>query len=171
MVKERDFTVEIVEARSKRPFKEHNADKPFVFLRNGDEYYIRIRSDTKKMTMCSVNIDGRSLGYTVKLGTRASYCGHWSFKGGQSVNRSLKHYHGEGKNQDEYQPGWIDVHFYEALSVGEEHRCDVLPDEGSDLISSRGDLALYKMKRGEQRATFEKGEHLTSVSLGYCSGP
>jgi hypothetical protein len=169
MVTQGDFTVEVVDARLKRPFVEYNYNKPFVLLKNGDEYYIRVSSSIKETTMCMVEIDGHSLGYTIKLGARPSYCGHWSFKDGQSINRSLRYYCRQG-NQSEHQFGYIDVHFHEALSNGREQRYDTLSGGVANHVSSRGGLVQIKTKRGKNRDSFTKGKYIRSISLGYHSG-
>mmetsp|Transcript_3661 Transcript_3661/g.5276 ORF Transcript_3661/g.5276 Transcript_3661/m.5276 type:complete len:145 (+) Transcript_3661:206-640(+) len=126
--------------------------------------------------MCSVIVDGENLGYTVKLGSRPSDCGLWSFKSGRSINRSLK-YKGQSSSSSSthhsqeahIQCKWIDVEFYEAVRVGTELRTDHLPSYTKEASYKEGREVVYKEKSGKTRTRHEKGKLLQRVSLGYCS--
>mmetsp|Transcript_10890 Transcript_10890/g.13102 ORF Transcript_10890/g.13102 Transcript_10890/m.13102 type:complete len:203 (-) Transcript_10890:99-707(-) len=184
MVKSGQFTVELVDADQKVPYCEYAAmatngtEQSLVFLDNGDEYYVRVKSEIKEKTMCSVIVDGQNLGYTVKLGGKSSDCGIWSFKAGCSMNRALKFedhsstsptpssHHQQGEN---FRCCWIDVEFYEAIQAGTEKRQDFLPRYAKEGSYREGQEVILKKKEGQTRKRHEKGKLLQRVSLGYCS--
>mmetsp|Transcript_18620 Transcript_18620/g.25842 ORF Transcript_18620/g.25842 Transcript_18620/m.25842 type:complete len:203 (-) Transcript_18620:53-661(-) len=184
MVKSGQFTVELVDANQKVPYCEYSAkatngtEQSLVFLDDGDEYYVRVKSGIQEKTMCSVIVDGQSLGYSVKLGGKPSDCGIWSFKAGYSMNRALKFedhsstsstpssHHPRDEN---FQCCWIDVEFYEAIKAGTEKRQDFLPRYAKEGSYREGQEVELKMKEGQTRKRHEKGKLLQRVSLGYCS--
>ena len=92
-----DFTVELVAADTKQPFKEHSAPDGQVYaeVEPDVDYFIALRSDVGGVKM-SFAVDGLSLGYSSNFTTpikAAVYKGSWETKGcrgSQEVTRALR---------------------------------------------------------------------------------
>jgi hypothetical protein len=102
MVRQGDFIVEIVEAESKTPFKEHTRKSDgtvFVEVEPDIEYFVHIKkvgdiAYSGQSVGASVSVDGQAMGarYPWDKGSRRStYAGLWKRDGGGvSITRALQ---------------------------------------------------------------------------------
>ena len=99
MVQQGDFTVEIVEANTKAPFKEHKkADQVYVEVEPGLEYYVNVMKTGTSLpynTYIEIWIDNKFLRYTKSTKSTAlhrepRYCGLRSVRNGCSTHTALK---------------------------------------------------------------------------------
>lgn len=168
MVKDGDVVVELIHAKHKQPFLEYTSvpnggrlSAPLVVLDHTDEYYIRVQSQRRGKTICAFYVDGQSLGYTLKLGSLSSDCGHWSYKSGHSVDRALK--------IGSHEIGRVEVMFYEAIPHGYRERTDILATPKGELQYKQGNMATATVKQGNQCKRYSKGKFLKTVLIHYCS--
>lgn len=99
MEKQGNFEIQLVEAETKTPFKEHTKDgTTYVEVEPGAEFFMKVRklgvSNVGKVA-CTFAIDGQKLDYHVSyvgcdVDTEASYQGIWSRKNGESVTTALR---------------------------------------------------------------------------------
>ena len=102
MVQHGDFTIELVEAHSKIPFKEHMHDgKTYVEVEPDAEYFISIAKpgavEFRQIATLRVEIhvDGKFLGSYSTYKTTSKYCnpvfqGTWTYENGTSSHTALK---------------------------------------------------------------------------------
>jgi hypothetical protein len=100
MVQKTDFSVELIDARSKESFKEHLGDEKssnkhcvdaFIEVEPGTEYFLRVANDSSSTVICNINVDGNDLGYEFCLGPNEyDDKGLWKLLNGISQHTALK---------------------------------------------------------------------------------
>lgn len=189
MVRNGIFTAELVEAESKTPCTEHtfaNGETIAPFLDFGKEYFVKVslasdpQQNNRPRVLCRLFINGVSLGYTVRLGSKESFCGLWSRNSGHSVDRAFRFVdtpRPPPSTTDGFDYDWgcgtIDVEFYEAIFVGYNERKDItISVANNDLRRStyeKGGNVRIKLKNGQQKEKFRKGQLIERITFKYCS--
>jgi hypothetical protein len=100
MVQKGLLSVELIDAVTKEPFREHkggddSVDKhcvdSFVEVEPGSEYFLRIANDSSSTIICNITVDGSDLGYEFCLGPNEyDDKGLWTLVDGTSQHTALK---------------------------------------------------------------------------------
>mmetsp|Transcript_50710 Transcript_50710/g.152730 ORF Transcript_50710/g.152730 Transcript_50710/m.152730 type:complete len:411 (-) Transcript_50710:405-1637(-) len=78
MVKVGDFSLELVEAESKEPFREHvSPEGSYVEAEADAEYFVRLTSESSDLARVYVYVDGTDLGHGKHLRKKAALVGLW----------------------------------------------------------------------------------------------
>jgi hypothetical protein len=198
MVKKGRFTVELVDASSYTPFKEHTKDdETYVEAEPDAEYFVRIHAEVK------IFVDGKFLGYNASMKRnkkgkqntskgfgRGSNCGLYSFDGVSSTHQALlfakaKVFNSSDAAQE--NPLWtgtVTVEFREIFDTGATRVKGPSQNEwkGGDVgvgvgqtgpkmkgvVTKEGNIAVSK-KRDGRRTIYRKGRILDTITLKYCS--
>lgn len=94
MVRVGDFSLELVEAQSKVPFKEHIGPPPhhhvYAEVEPDVEYFIRIESFSPTMTRVALKVDGVALYDTFPIQGQPKYQGFWERVNGKDIYTALR---------------------------------------------------------------------------------
>jgi hypothetical protein len=188
-----DFTVELVAADTKQPFKEHmSPDGQFYAEVEPDvDYFIALRSDVGGVKM-SFAVDGLSLGYSSNFTTStksAVYKGSWERKGcggSQEVTRALRF--SKTRQEVGVKPNTLTGKIEVTVSkLGEQYYKDATDFTSAELtanstlggkkcvktttVGSRNSLARTPTNRTTDNKIirYKKGKHLCTITLNYCS--
>ena len=198
MVQQGDFKVEIVEAESKVPFKEHHKDgKVYVEVEPEIEYFISIQkvgTSVKKQTYMQISIDGKDVPYCCHYApdnlSGAAFRGLWSVSGGRETTTALKFEKprattdGSTRTPPSQLMGTIEVKLYESVfqgygllgtvekgSVGSE--IDSALSQGLKgkkvLRSTAGTNTVTRQARSGQVPRYTKGPLYDTITLDYCA--
>lgn len=160
MVKKGAFVVQLVDAESKLPFSEvatseNGSLQTHIPLHR--DYFIRVESNLDERVLVNFRVNGKSLGYEVKLGSKASYCGLYSHnkEEGESLDRALR-VEESSSSSNPADPttavasatGIIQATFYEAIYDDCQRR------RSNDSASKRASRTV--LKRGAQDTITKK---------------
>lgn len=197
MVKKGSFTVELVDAETKIPFREHTCEKDgqlYVEVEPNAEYLIKISSDTERPVSCCPKVDGEPLGYIVTLMKRngPSYRGLWSSDGTRDITWALRCQKTPVVKADSpcsvspspFWTGKVEVELYEAIALNTVEPIQSFQPSwiGGDVTYTQGVSDVCKKtgvksvtgsiaettKRGITRV-YAKGRYLETISLNYCT--
>eukprot|EP00978_Attheya_sp_CCMP212_P033401 scaffold134527_cov52-Attheya_sp.AAC.5 len=163
MVKRGGFTLEIINAETKEPFKEHmcpTTGKTYVEVEPDAEYFVQLTQDRNTMLIGRCDIDGENLGYRISLFAKGPHtlCGLWRQCGGKTTMTALKFsktssLHQNSAEQTRPLPwtGIIKASYYEAINPTIKH--GRLPDHtstwsGGNVGFARGDGSGLIGKKG-----------------------
>lgn len=192
MVKQGDFSVELVYADSKTPFPEHTASdgSTYVEVEPDAEYFIRIHSDRKSSVLSELSVDGSPLQYWATLTREYTHddFGLWSFKDGKSSFQALRFVKAGVRNDGHASASWtgtIEVKFHEAIfekyyeqedysanwSGGDISFVTGLsdPDKKKGVKSGKGSSIQVEKASGRTMQFHSKGALIGTVKLHYCS--
>ena len=190
MVKVGDFTVELVEADTKVPFKEHTAPDGQVYaeVEPDMDYFISLRTDVGGVLMKYV-VDGVKLGYQTNFQNSnagsACYRGSLERRGGKETMTAL-HFNKtrqEAGAQSNMLTGKVEVKIY---SLGDKYyqephdyvstsltadftlggkKCIKTTTNGSHSFDTtpKGRTASSKL------VNYRRGDHLRTITLNYCT--
>lgn len=129
MVQKGEFSIELIDAQTKDPFKEHEGGEAsteehcvdsFAEVEPGSEYFIRVANDSSSIVICNITVDGNDLGYEFCLGPNEyDDKGLWTLKNGDSVHTAFKVHkavasrNANSPNTDDGEIGVISVDFFE----------------------------------------------------------
>ena len=191
MVKVGAYTVELVAADTKKPFKEHTASDGQVYaeVEPDMDYYIALNSDVKDVMM-SMYVDGVDLGYDQTfecLDPSSMYQGKWeTTKDGKETMTALhfnKTRQEAGTQQSTMLTGKVEVKIY---SLGEMYYSKPRDFVSTSLTAdstlggkkcikttTSGSHSFDDTPMGQTASTetveFDYGEHLQTITLNYCS--
>jgi hypothetical protein len=123
MVKIDSLSVQLVNAETNLPFREHCGPdgNDYVEVEPNAEYWIRIQSDRPGDVLCDFEVDGEHLGFHEILSYpfyTYSDVGIWSKTAGQNLEKSFKVKKLEARDGNEaFWIGSVHVDFYEAVLV------------------------------------------------------
>jgi hypothetical protein len=188
------FVVQLVDAESKLPFSEvattDGSLRTHIPLHR--DYFVRVKSNLEERVLVNFRVNGKPLGYEVKLGSNASYCGLFSHnKEGKSRDRALRVESNPSTDDDKTSStknfqessssttGTIQATFYEAIcDVGNQStkkrtrtvrkqrsdKLSVVPVAGGDYVESR---SSKPKKDGPPKKRYLKGAVLSRVEVKY----
>jgi hypothetical protein len=194
MVKKGRFTVELVEADSKAPFKEHaKNNETYVEAQPDAEYFVRIAAGAGDNVRAKIFVDGKCLGYSKNFKTRQEKsltCGLWYFDGVRSTQKALLFAKAKVFNSSDtaleahFWIGNVTVEFKEIFDTGDTHVASPRQNvwKGGDVgivvdqtgpktkgvMTKEGTIAVSK-KAGGRQTTYRKGRILDTITLKYCS--
>ena len=195
MVKQEEFTVELVDAENKKSFKEHVSldGKTFYIEVEPDvEYFVRVGSD-RKPVIVEVIVDGEDLGTTFCINN----CGFGlmdltSRRNGKLQITALKIENARFSPKDTtdikpvFWTGNVTAIYYERFDTGEytvkkDHECPWQPHdivayvEGLSNLkhkkgvrTGKGDTIIEKEEHKKKRLP-KKGRKLCSITVNYCT--
>ena len=190
MVQQGDFKIEIVEAQSKIPFKEHHKDgKIFVEVEPEIEYYIstqKITSTSHHRTRLEIYIDGQKLDYHVdykplEIGTAPTYRGLRSVANGFRTYTALKFekprstYNGGTRVMPGQLMGKIELIIYENIPTGgtrvsTAHQAKKTIGSGIDSELAQGSKRKKVLRSTEGTANFSGKHNSTAHKRSYKKG-
>lgn len=133
MVKQGNFTVELVRAITKVPFPEHNkGGATYVEAEQDQEYFIKLHVHCPGPIQAVISVDGKSFDCSIQFAAETNapgYFGKWecNAREGKQYEHALKFAKKRTRDDDEqasseslppFKPGRIDVYFYEAWYSG-----------------------------------------------------
>jgi hypothetical protein len=182
------ISVQLVDAVTKQPFKEHYKDgKTYVEVEPQVEYFIKIQrkehnvmdgEDEIPMVLAFYEVDGVNLGYrTPDTFEKPEYKGCWDFSNGVSTHTALRFgtpsvsdMSGNPINVSAGMVGTISVKIYEAVEGGLRTRQNVISRELSSQIEAPlADGKQHKAVRSEN-GTFSQTRSLPRVYMEYYNG-
>jgi len=163
MVKRAGFTLEIINAETNEPFKEHTCPttgKTYVEVEPDAEYFLQLSQDRKPMLLGMYAIDGEHLGYQISLFAEGPHilCGLLRLCGGKTNMTALKFSKTSSLQQNSAErtrplpwTGIIKASYYEAINPIEKF--GGLPDytstwSGGNVECARGDGSGLIGKKG-----------------------
>jgi hypothetical protein len=162
MVKRGGFTLEIINAETNEPFKEHTCPttgKTYVEVEPDAEYFMQLSHDRNAMLIGRCAIDGENLGYQISLFAKGPHKGGlWRQVGGKTTMTALKFsktssLHQNSAEQTRPLPwtGIIKASYYDAINPSFNY--GRLPDHkstwsGGDVGCARGDGSGLVGKKG-----------------------
>ncbi len=196
MVRLGKFTLELISATAKTPFKEHEGKdgKMYAEVEPDVEYFIRIGSKDPRPLSMKLFVDGKSLGYITSMDQHSEgTCGLWTCKDDVSTHKALRfnklvNLRGtpdqKGCDSNTNWTGCIELKVFERIDEGfHEAPCNV-----SSTWNSNTDQILKGMKVSSKkkalnskegsastdaytnpRNKFRNGACVTSMTLFYCS--
>ena len=138
MVQRGDFSVELIDAKTKEIFKEHSgfmeedgvanpiekhSVDAFVEIEPESEYFLRVANDSSSTIICNIQVDGSDLGYEFCLGPNEyDDKGIWKLENGKSQHTALKVHKvlssTNAVTESKSEIGVISVDFYEYIDGG-----------------------------------------------------
>ena len=190
MVKVGDFTVQLVAADTKKPFKEHTAPDGQVYaeVEPDMDYYIAIRSDVGGIMM-TFHVDGVDLGYKTHFsdpdGGNAHYRGSWERRNGKETIAAL-HFNKTRQEigaQSNMLTGKVEVKIYTRGEACYEQPHDFASASltadstlgGKKCIKSTtsGSTSFDSTPAGQTASStivnYKYGAHLQTITLNYCT--
>jgi hypothetical protein len=190
MVKVGAFTVELVAADTKEPFKEHTAPDGQVYaeVEPGVDYFISTRTDVGGVKFVYY-VDGVNLGYTtdVRHPKKARYCGKLERRGAKQTMTAL-HFNKTRETQDvtpDRLTGKVELKVYQR---GAEYYSEAVDNfvsasltadstvGGKKCIKSTTSgsysfdkLRSSKKRKGNMVSKHKRGERICTITLNYCS--
>jgi hypothetical protein len=196
MVVKGDFKVELVNAKTKVPFREHTSrGKVYVEVEPGSEYFILVQAvggDNMRLVRSTCSVDGTSLGFhtTFCKSNGKQYAGLWSLADGIGLQTALRFELQESiqnacSGDDELSTGSIQVNFFEAIV---ERYVESPRDFASQPLAKKtincsnvadkvvtsaqgGHSEQVSFKKQKQIRETKAGKLLESVCLHYCTVP
>jgi hypothetical protein len=197
MVKKGRFTVELVDAASSTPFKEHTKDdETYVEAEPDAEYFVRIHAEVGALARAKIFVDGKYLGYKKNMTNKTSglgqgsNCGLWCFDGVSTTHQALlfakaKVFNSSDAAQETpFWTGTVEVKFVEIFDTGATHVNGPWQNKwkGGDVgvvvgqtgpkmkgvMTKEGNIAVSKKDDGS-RTTYREGRILDTITLKYCS--
>jgi hypothetical protein len=192
MVLKEGCEVQLIEATSKMPFKEHRkGDEVYVEVEPDVEYFIRISknglSRFSMIHLCKLLVDEQDLGYYFALAHDKTYDpfvkGLWSRVNGVSTQKALKfakpQQDGE-RGQSRFLLGNVQMQVFKGIPAGVVDGKDFftsfqmksvknLPEEKA-LRSTEGTTSTEAL-RYPPTSFYHPGEHLFTITLNYCTTP
>lgn len=199
MVQQGDFVVQLVDAETKQPFKEHTTEdgKVYVEVEPDAEYFISVQkvgTSHPGASYLKFVIDEKEMKYFLarsghKVEASPSLCGLLRIENGTSFHNALKFEKPnvqEGKGGSNLLMGKVEVKIHDGVFQGYQ-----VKDEGysfstsiatADVGKQHASVATKKsLRTGEGSATtkatsytgrksiYIPGDHLYTISLNYCS--
>jgi hypothetical protein len=193
MMKKGRFTVELVNAYSNTPFKEHTKDnETFVEAEPDAEYFVRIHVGVGALVAAKIFVDGKSLWYLQDMDKpeRHSNYGLWYFDGVSTSFKALLFAKAKAFNSSDaaqeapFWTGNVTVEFKEIFDTGNTHVQAphqavwkggevgiVAAQTGPKMkgvMTEKGNLAVSKKDDGH-RVTYREGRILDTITLKYDS--
>jgi hypothetical protein len=198
MLIQKDFSVELVEAETKKPFKEHRKDgKYYVEVEPDIEYYIHLQRvvPTQGTVRCEFKVDDQDLGYNVLFykenGTDSGYYGVWKLQDCISTFTALKVMQPKRQLNDSFDKtplllmGKVQVLLYEGISDGSKFTDKDFssPFAGCAKVecptNAQDKKMIFRSKKGAStiktphplapRDNIRRGKLLDTITLHYCS--
>ena len=195
MVVNREFSVQLVDAITKQPFKEHRHDgKVYVEVEPGSEYYIQVKVDNTfkgGKVYAEFFVDGKDLDYhaTLSAGESPRLHGLYSYSKGTSTKKSLKFEQPNfltdaGKhNPTRALIGKVTVVFSKAIYKGTRPKSNVTPprlapeavtkgcEKGLEkkVVQSSQGSRVKSWKAPTKTHCYARGNYLAGVTLQYCT--
>ncbi|CAB9521718.1 expressed unknown protein [Seminavis robusta] len=195
MVVAGNYSVRIVNAETKEPFKEHTGPdgKVYAEVEPDMEYFIEVEvvggDPASSRSQYNISVDGKKLpycGHAKSFGKK--YKGNWSRVNGVETTQAFVFQRPEFSERKGSSPGAlmgdIKLEFYEAIYSGTRSKLkDVKPDSfQADSVSSSlthrqtkkvlrsGTGSVVETKtRNKVRKTYSKGAFLESITIHYCT--
>jgi len=199
MVRQGWFEIELINAETKIPFKEHTHTdgRTYAEVEPDTDYFLRVRSHKDNNVVFKFSVDGKDLGYKKifrsKSGWRVS--GLWNRQNGIKSNQALrfnKLYNRRNQvGDDEYEGHWtgnVELKLFEYVELNEykQHRQDVKSSwtpnadavlDGLNMSSNKkacntvqGNIQTAGKKiSSKQSKLYADGDHLQTIKLYYCS--
>ena len=196
MVVKNRFTVRLVEAVSKQPFKEHTrGEQVYAEVEPGAEYFIEVetkdpvQSRTEYLKV-KFYLDGKSLGYDTQMSRfhGHGFHGMWRYEGGRSIHTALKFAPPSvQEGSSAAAPGTmgsVTVDFWQAIPNGKtgKRRSGIQAQVSATMAPpAAGEFTAAKAVRSEEGswsrstvineeyAIHSPGEKLESVTIHYCT--
>jgi len=195
MVQRHDFVVEMVDAQTRQPFKEHpgrNGYDSYVEVEPGVEYFLKLKSYYKKLIITTFEVDGKDLGYRNSFSPgnlgKDKIKGLWKYENNTSSHTALKVDkmvfvpNNTSSTVKDTKVGEINVYIYEKIlmggyyylndhSINWEGQSGVQNGDGIGkkmVKSSVGNASNFKSGNG-RRSNCRKGQLLGTIKLKYCS--
>ena len=190
MVKVGDYTVQLVAADTKEPFKEHTAPdgQVYVEVEPDMDYFIAVRSDVGGVKM-EFHVDGVDLGYYsdfLQSDGSKYYEGSLERNGGRETMTALRFYktrQDKGAAAQSTILGKVEVKIF---SLGQEFYTEPYDIASASLDADStlgGEKSIKTTTSGSQSfdctpedhaasskiVDYEYGEHLQTITLNYCS--
>eukprot|EP00550_Attheya_septentrionalis_P011143 CAMPEP_0198303834 /NCGR_PEP_ID=MMETSP1449-20131203/57089_1 /TAXON_ID=420275 /ORGANISM="Attheya septentrionalis, Strain CCMP2084" /LENGTH=480 /DNA_ID=CAMNT_0044006341 /DNA_START=27 /DNA_END=1472 /DNA_ORIENTATION=+ len=197
MVKRGGFTLEIINAETNEPFKEHTCPttgKTYVEVEPDAEYFMQLSHDRNAMLIGRCAIDGENLGYQISLFAKGPHKGGlWRQVGGKTTMTALKFSKTSSLQQNSAERTrplpWtgiiLEIINAETKEPFKEHTCpttgktyvEVEPDAEYFLQLSQdrkpmllGMYAIDGEHLGYQISLFAEGPHILCGLLRLCGG-
>jgi len=196
MVRQGWFEIELINAETKIPFKEHTHTdgRTYAEVEPDTDYFIRVKSHNLEMAVLTFSVDGKDLGYKSPMhkshGWRES--GLWNRQDGSDSYNALrfnKLYNRRNQiGDDEYEGHWtgsveLKVHKYVELNeYGSltDSKSSWTPNaeavlDGLNMSSNKkacntvqGNIQTAGKKVSSYKL-YTRGDHLETIKLYYCS--
>jgi hypothetical protein len=188
MVKVGDFTVELVAADTKQPFKEHTASDGQVYaeVEPDVDYFLSLGSDIGRV-ITNIWVDGVNLGYRTnfhKPCRSEKYRGKWERRrDGKETMTALrfnKTREVRGTVAPDMLTGKVEVAFYEFGTMyykewlGGDTADSTLGGKKCIKSTTNGSYSFDKTPKGRTATSkivkeYTTGKHIRTVKLNYCS--
>lgn len=181
------FSVQLLHAESKMPFKEHlHNGQAYVEAEPNADYFISIKmGDSNPPNVCvTFTVDGQSLNYNWRPGKSFGHVGLWQIENGNNFHRALRFVKPKvGTKSDAYDEyGKIKIDMYEAKNTP----CNFYGnfktemDDRSDSHVVANPAQLKKVVHSAQGITstlkvpysppkWSKGDYLATFTFHYCT--
>jgi len=188
MVQQGDFTVQLVDAETKVPFKEHyKDDKVYVEVEPDIDYFISMKKTGKSDPGCSkcyFGIDNRNLGYYRRYNNECvydspSFCGLLQYENGVSTHNALKFVkppiNDDGSSTSRLLMGKIELKVYEGIFDGYKQprnssrsSCDSWKD--APTLESKKTKATEKKILRSVEGSIKLSKSVDSMGIRYRTG-
>jgi len=198
MVRKGNLEVEIVEATTKQPFKEHpgkNGYDSYIEVEPDIEYFINLRSFYSQYIIVCFAVDGKDLGYQSSFGPSLGHDesfhvrGVWTCENNLDKQTALKvdkmiFVPGSSSSSNDTKVGEITIKVYEKIKLeGYYHQRDnhtsswsghpnrgQAGEEGKKVVKSTiGKSTETTSRQGGRIQNSRKGQLLSTIKLKYCS--
>ena len=188
MVRIGEFSVRLVDAETKIPFKEHTASdgKTYAEVEPNQEYFIAVKQTTGKKVVFEFEVDGNDLGYiSWSAGNKGLFTrddsGKQSHRALQVKKPGLSNSMLEQQKKSTPSLGNVSVSFYEAICRGIKEPKTI---EGAGLSaevdnvsslkkkvlrSGEGSSVITKKSLTTPYVSFKKGKLLQTITIHYCT--
>jgi hypothetical protein len=196
MPKKGNYTLALIDATTKQPFKEHagrNGLDANVEAEPGVEYFMRLQNHSTHDVWVEYEVDGVDLGYdSIYKPGQSGHDGLWSFVNNQSLMKSLKFNkaishsqfrNASDNNLNDSQIGVIEVSIYEHIVLDGYYYEDEIKtqftgngqikaqsiDDSKKLLKSQPGIMQEKRQDDGKRRNGMRGRKLETIKVKYCS--
>jgi hypothetical protein len=186
MVKQSDFTVRLVEANSKQPFKEHyHNGKVYVGVKSDLEYYISIKktgTSIQSPAVLQIVVDEKEMNYVlqypwpVPLYPPGLYVGVRYRSRDVVTMKALKFEKprvvSDGTTSISGSlTGTIKIHVHQGIFEGMKKKRHTHSNKqgNKSLRSTEGGVSYSKQCRGKPCMHYRKGDLIDTITLNYCA--
>ncbi|GKY92178.1 hypothetical protein MPSEU_000189100 [Mayamaea pseudoterrestris] len=193
MVVRSGFQVDLVDAETKKPFKEHEKDgKVYVEVEPDTDYFIAIRRITQEgfpKILSLYSVDGKKLDYHQphdEIDAETFYQGIWSRIDGKDQIKALrfaKPSPAEAGKGYEGNTGFVEIKLYEAIFEGVEPVIDHISSvelhpsvdaarassKKKFLLTKAGTSTIFDDTKSDTMSWYSKGKEFDRISFNYCS--
>lgn len=190
MVVQGNFKVELIDATTKQPFKEHTSKgKTYAEVEPDAEYFIRITTSYPSTVKAYFEVDGENLGYCKRIPYGSEkIAGLWTREKGKETTTALRFQKASVLDRSASGQPWtgsVRVRVFEAVKTGK------VKDKKVDRLNKWSGRSKIGMKIGQQakkgvkstvgktignikevvakHKEYKKGRSLGTIDLHYCT--